>query len=362
MSTSTLPIAGSSTDATIGAVRSATAAVVALIFCEWFQFEHANLAVWTTHMVMIQYPFSSFQKGVERVLGRGLGILGALVLLTVWRNMLSLATVLEAVSLLVFFYIYFSERLAYTFLNAGLYMAVIMDIGRADPAAAFPEGWQMFVAIVVGVVVANLVSWYTGMERDLHIRTEGQPLLPLDRKRLGHSLMLVVSVALAQLFTDWLALPTTTTLVSVMLLTIAPDIHSLLRKGELRLTGALLAVLFAVFALALLVRLPFFPILAALLFLGMFLASYFARAGGDRAYAGVQMGLVLPMVLVVSPADCGNLMVATNRLIGVVIAVGCSLLVSGTGGRFVGVGQTVSSRSTGRTGRAKRSTVIGPRR
>ena len=133
---------------------------------------------------MTQYAFSSFQKGVERVLGRGLGILGGLVLLTVWRNTLSLATVFEAVSLLVFFYIYFSDRLAYTFLNAGLYLAVIMEIGRADPAAALPEGWQMFLAIVVGVVVANLVSWYTGMERELRIQTEGKPLLPIDRQRV----------------------------------------------------------------------------------------------------------------------------------------------------------------------------------
>lgn len=338
MSTSALPIADSSTGATIGAVRTATAAVVALICCEWFDLEHANLAVWTTHMVMTQYPFSSCQKGVERILGRGLGILGGLVLLTIWRNTLPVATVLEAVSLLLFFYIYFSDRLAYTFLNAGLYMAVIMDIGRADPAIAFPEGWQLFLAIVVGVVVANLVSWYTGMERELRIRTDGKPLLPIDRRRLGHSLLLVVTVALAQVVTDWLALPTSTTLVSVMLLTITPDVHSMLRKGELRVTGAVLAVLYAVVALAFLVRLPHFSLLAALLFLGMFLAGYLARAGGDRSYAGLQMGLVLPMVLVVPPADCGNLSLATGRLIGVVIAVGCSLFVGGVAASLWGWG------------------------
>ncbi|HEX4146797.1 MAG TPA: FUSC family protein [Pirellulales bacterium] len=329
MSTSAAALASSTTDPTLGAVRSATAAVVALVCCEYFQLEHANLAVWTTHMVMIQYPFSSFQKGIERILGRGLGILGGLVLLTIWRNTLTMVTLLEAVSLLVFFYIYFSDRLAYTFLNAGLYMAVTIDIGHSEPAVVFHEGWELFLAIVVGVVVANLVSWYTGLERDLRIRTEGQPLLPIDRARLGHSLMLVVAVALAELVTSWLALPTSTTLVSVMLLTITPDIHSLLRKGELRLTGALLAVIYAVLALLLLMRLPYFTLLAALLFLGMFLGGYLARVGGDRSYAGVQMGLVLPMVLVVPPADCGDLSRAMDRLIGVVIAIACSLLVSG---------------------------------
>jgi hypothetical protein len=268
-------------------------------------------------------------------------------LLTIWRNNFSLVVVFEAVALLAFFYIYFSDRLAYTFLNAGLYLAVIIQIGHANPAAAQAEGWQLFLAIVAGVVIANLVSWYTGLERDLRIRTDGQPLLPIDRNRVGRSLMLVVSVGLAQVVTTWLDLPISTTIISVMLLTITPDIHSLLRKGELRLTGAILAVLYAVVALALLVRLPYFPLLAALLFLGMFLGGYLARAGGDRSYAGVQMGLVLPMVLVVSPADCGNLSLATNRLIGVVIAVGCSLLVSGVAAILWGWGRPAETKASG---------------
>ena len=74
---------------------------------------------------------------------------------------------------------------------------------------------------------------------------------------------------------------------------------------------------------------PFFVLLAALLFLGMLLASYLARAGGASSYAGVQMGLVLPMILVVSPAECGNLWAAISRVLGVVIAVVCSLAVKG---------------------------------
>ena len=83
MSTTTLPQASSLVDPTSEPWPPATAAVVALVCGEWLQLEHTNLAVWTTHMVMTQYPFSSFQKGIERILGRGLGILGGLVLLTI---------------------------------------------------------------------------------------------------------------------------------------------------------------------------------------------------------------------------------------------------------------------------------------
>jgi len=73
------------------------------------------------------------------------------------------------------------------------------------------------------------------------------------------------------------------------------------------------------------------------------LGAYWARAGGQRAYAGLQMGLVLPMVLVVPPSDCGNISSATNRLIGVVVAVGCSLLVSGVAAVFWGRGKSDSA-------------------
>ncbi len=62
-------------------------------------------------------------KGRERAAGRGLGIVGGLVLLVVFRNTLYLGFVFECLALLVFFYVFFCNRLAYTFLNAGLYLA-----------------------------------------------------------------------------------------------------------------------------------------------------------------------------------------------------------------------------------------------
>jgi len=62
--------------ATAHALRSGCAAVIALIIGERLHLPYTNLAVWTTHMVMNQVVFTSFQKGVERVLGRGFGIFG----------------------------------------------------------------------------------------------------------------------------------------------------------------------------------------------------------------------------------------------------------------------------------------------
>src|SRR4029453_6911109 len=102
-----------------------------------------------------------------------------------------------------------------------------------------------FSAIVVGVAVAVLVSWLGGAGRGLTIHTEGRPLCPLDRNRLAHSVVLMFTVALVHVVSHLLRLSTTTAIVSVMLLTITPDYQSLLRKGELRLAGAALALVLA---------------------------------------------------------------------------------------------------------------------
>jgi uncharacterized membrane protein YccC len=311
------------------ALRGALAAAVCLALAEWWHVEHANLAVWTTHMVTAQYPFTAFQKGVERILGRGLGILVGLILLTLFGNAPVLALALKLLAILVFFYVYFAGRFAYTFLNAGFYLAAIVSIGVADPSAALPQGKALLLAVVLGVVVADLVMWLTGAESDLRIRAGGEPLLPLNFRNLSHSLMLVVTVALTQLVTSYLDLPTESTITSLMLLTIAPDIQSMLKKGELRILGAVLGTAWALGSFLLVVQLPHFLLLEALLFLGMFLAAYLTRASQTYSYAGLQMGLVLPLVFVVPLRDTVNLHAGLQRLEGIVTAVVLSVLVGG---------------------------------
>jgi uncharacterized membrane protein YccC len=311
------------------ALRGALAAALCLAVAEYWHLEHTNLAVWTTHMVTAQYTFTAFQKGVERVLGRGLGILVGLVILTVFRNAPTLAIILKLLAMGAFFYVYFSGRLAYTFLNAGLYLAVIISIGAADPSAAVPQGKALFLAIVVGVIVADLVMWLTGAEKDLSIHTDGDPLLPLHYGRLNHSAQLVVTVALTQLVASFLNLPTVAAIVSVMILTITPDIQTLLRKGELRIFGALFGTVWALVSFLILSRLPHFLLLEVLLFSGMFLAAYLTRASTTYSYLGLQMGLVLPMVLILPPRDFGSIQPGIQRLEGIISAVVMSVLVGG---------------------------------
>lgn len=308
-------------------LRTALAVTVCLIVAERLHFEQAGLAVWSTYMVMVQFAYTAFQKGVERTLGRGAGILIALVLAALTRNAPALGFVVELVAIVPLFYFYFSNRLAYTFLNAGLYLAAVMEIARDAPATLTLQAAQLFEAILLGVILAMLVDWLTGGENDVTIHTEGEPLWPIDRERLLHSAMLVFTVAVVQLASYALELSTTTAVVSVMLLTITPDYQSLLHKGELRLAGAGLAIVFAAITLLLLVRRPSFVLFAFALFLGTFLAVALARNSKRWDYAGVQMGLVLPMILVVPHHEFGSLHSAFARIGGAILAICGSMFV-----------------------------------
>jgi hypothetical protein len=184
---------------TIHALRVAAAVTLCAVVVEWWQLTHANLAVWTTFMVMAQWTYTIFQKGVERILGRGLGIVLGYVLVTLLPDAWAVRFLIEVCLLLTIFYLYFANWLAYTFLNAGLYLIALVELGLHDPASARSQGEAMFLAVVVGVVVAELVLWLTGPERDFHIQAVGQPLWPLRFDWIQHAAMLVCSAFVALL-------------------------------------------------------------------------------------------------------------------------------------------------------------------
>jgi hypothetical protein len=321
-------------NATGQALLTAVAGVVCLTLAEWWGLEHSNLAVWTTFLVMAQYPFTRFQKGLERVVGRGLGILAGLVL-TTWFNDASLVALgLIAVLLTTFFYLYFAGRLAYTFLNAGLYVVAMFQIGHADPHAAVPQAEGLFAAIVLGVVVADAVTWLAGAEHDLRIRFGEAPLWPVRGDWLSQSLMLAVTVLLTLVGAHMLGLPASKAAISVMLLTTTPHVQALILKGELRIAGLVLATVWALGTFLVVGLLPHFALLAGLLFLGQFVATYLTRTAGKYAYVGLQMGLVLPLIVVAPRAEFGSVTPAVQRLEGVVLGLAASVLVAGLWPRY----------------------------
>jgi hypothetical protein len=316
-------------EATAHAILTASGVTACFVLAELLGLTHANLAAWTTYMVMAQYTFTRFQKGVERVVGRGAGILAGLVLVTWFRQSPVLALAMIGVLLTAFFYFYFAGRLAYTFLNAGLYVVAVFELGMADPGSAVTVAEGLFAAVVLGVVVAILVSWISGAERDVRIKPGHEPLLPLRGSWLNQSVMLAVTVILTALGARALGLPPDKAAISVLLLTIAPHLQGLIFKGELRIVGLLLAVAWGLATFLIVGLLPHFIVLAAMLFLGELMADYLTTTSGQYAYAGLQMGLVLPMVVVASPDEFGSLTLATQRLEGILLGLLTSILVAG---------------------------------
>jgi uncharacterized membrane protein YccC len=321
-------------DATRHALLTASATVVCLFVAEWLGLQYTNLAVWTAYMVTAQYTFTRFQKGLERVVGRGLGILAGLILTTWFLETPVLTLALIAALLTAFFYVYFAERLAYTFLNAGLYLVAMFQIGHANPTAAVPAAEALFGAIVLGVVVAAMVTWLSGAERDLTIQFGTTPLLPLRGDWLSQSLMLAVTVLLVLLGAHALDLPPDKAAISVLLLTVTPHVQAMVLKGELRLAGAFLATVWALVTFVVVGLLPHLVLLAGLLFLGQFLAAYLTKTGDKYSYAGLQMGLVLPMLIVAPPSEFGSFTPAVQRLEGILLGLVAAVVVASVWPRF----------------------------
>lgn len=322
------------TNPTAHALRDAGACTLCLFLTAWLRLEHANLAVWTCHMILSAYPVSVFQRGLERTLGRGVGILAAVLLIDAFPDQPFVRLLLEAVLLLAMFYGYFAGRFAYALLNAGLYLAVLVELGRAQPEAVARQGWEMFLAVLLGSLVSDLVVWLTGAERGLHIDPGKNPLFPLRADWLSHSAMTIVTVTLTLLGCRYAELPVDQSVISVMMLTAAADMQAILLKGELRLGGALLAVAYVLAASAVLAIVPHLTVLAAFLFAGQYIAAYIGKVQTTRGYLGVQMGLVVPLLLVVPADKVGSVAAGLQRIEGVVISIGASVVVAGLWPRF----------------------------
>jgi hypothetical protein len=293
------PRAPRSSSRVVQALRVAAAASIALVVSEWWHLPHTNLAVWTTHMVMSSHPHTTFQKGLERVVGRGGGILAGTLIASFLGEEKVLALGLESAGLLAFFYAHFCGRLAYTYQNAGLYLQAMLQLGAADPSVAWVNGGWMFLAIVVGVAVAYLVSWVTNAERDLSIVPGEGSLLPLRGEPLARAAQVTATILLAQYVFFALDMPPDANTYSLFMMSVIPDFQKMRERSGHYVGGILAGVAYAVPALLLLNRVPHLPMFVALVALGEYLASYLAQSKGNIQFVGTEMGMIFPLLLVV---------------------------------------------------------------
>jgi uncharacterized membrane protein YccC len=309
------------------ALRIAVASTCCLVISEFLQLQETSLSVYTAFLIMVLFPISSFQKGVERFVGRMLGLVYALLLVWYFLDTPMLYFALLMAGQLTACYVYLSGRLAYAALMAAIFIGVVGLIGLTAPTTAPGYVASAAVQLIVGEGVAFLVNFITGAERTLAIVVQGQPLLPLRRDWLNTAAMLSTGQVVTIMWTLELGLPAMPTLVSAMIIGITPGGNlARWKKAEQRWEGAILAAAYCLAAVVVLSHIPYFSLMVALVGFAMFLAAYLTKTRTAHSYVFQQMGMVVAMVLIADHGEIGSIDKALQRIAGVAIG----LLAAGT--------------------------------
>jgi len=304
------------------ALRVAVASTTCLAISAWLGLGQPALGVYTAHLIMSLFPVTSFQKGVERFIGRSLGIVYGLIVIRYFLDAPFLFLALIGIAQLAASYVYLSGRLAYAALMAAIFTGVMGAIGVTAPDTAWSYGGYAILQLFLGEFVAFVVNYVTGAERDLSISTAGQPLLPLRVSWINTAAMLAAGQLGTMLVTLYLDLPVTATMISAIIIGISPGgMTGLWKKAWQRALGAVVAALYVFAALVLLAHMPRFLLLLALVFLSMFLAAYYTKTSKNNSYVFLQMGLVVPMVLIGENAEISSIDKAIQRMIGVAVGL-----------------------------------------
>jgi uncharacterized membrane protein YccC len=166
--------------------------------------------------------------------------------------------------------------------------------------------------------VADVLNILAGAETTLSIDPGRDVLLPVRPDWLNRALRLCVSVLATGMLAMRLGLPVQTSMVSAVILGTTADPRALEQKSLLRAAAAALGGVYGLVALWILAVLPELALMVLLLFLALFYGSYLAQTSGTYGYIGMQLGLVVPMVLVVPAYEVADLGKAMQRLLCVV--------------------------------------------
>lgn len=310
------------------ALRVAFAATACLHLTEELDLPLKALSVYSVHMIMTQYTFSAFQKGIERLLGRAVGVAYGLVLVLFFSSLPALFLLLLILGLLAIFYLYASNRLAYANLNGGLFLAYMAIAGLSQPKDAVPLAGSIVSQLLLGFFVVMVVNWVSGAERTMTLVTRGESLWPIRLDWLNRSAEITTTQLAALSLAVTLDLPLIPTSISASMIAIVPDAHARKKKGLERAAGALLGGAYALASMLLLTLMPHWILFLLLVFTGMFLASYLTRVITTYSYTFLQMGLVLALVLIGSHPTLGNPNEAVLRLVGVAAGLTAAELVA----------------------------------
>jgi uncharacterized membrane protein YccC len=316
-------------DAVLTGLRVATACSVCLVAVTLLRLDDGYLSVITCLLVMAQYTYTAYQKGVERILGRVSAVAFSLLLVLLLKERPAIYLTLLIAAQLAANYLYASGRLTYLGVQAAAFSGAMAAMGITSPVSVVAAmGVNVIVQVVLGVVVANAVNWLTGAEFDLTIHTEGSPLLPLRPDWLNQAVRMTVIALAALLAAVGFSLPEIPTMVSAFILGSVTDLPTLHKKGWQRAAAPVIALAYGFVVVVLLHHLPYFSLLLIAIFAAQLTSTYVTRTSANYSYVGLQTGLAIPMVLVSPPGELSDLSVALQRLTGVMAGFAVSLAIT----------------------------------
>ncbi len=303
--------------AVAGALRTASAATLCVIVTEWFHMPLTYMSVISVYVVLDQTTAPAFQKGIERLVGRIVGVGYGALIAVFFRDSTALYLVVLATGQLAMYYVNASGRFAYSALQGGAFMAAVACTGLTAPQTVPLFALHMLEQVVLGVVVALAVAWMTAMPRALALEPGGTRWLPLRIDWLREAAMLTTSSMSTLFLTALLNLPAVPSLISAVILSLSPDRSTMRRKGRQRALGAVCGGAYGFASLALLHYQVHFLLLLALCFFGIFVAGYYTFASKEFGYVALQAGMTITMVLLGETNEVGSFETAVTRFIGV---------------------------------------------
>ncbi|MEQ9619534.1 MAG: FUSC family protein [Deltaproteobacteria bacterium] len=151
----------------------------------------------------------------------------------------------------------------------------------------------------------------------------------LDPVRLRLSIKVVLAIMIVVFGDLYFDLPASVeTLITAVLVTAAPaNIGQAHLKEKLRFLAVIVGGLYSLGVILIVSQLTHFSVFLLLLWLGLFLGAYTASGSERVSYAGFQMGIVLPLILLGTDGPPTSFTIAVQRFVGVIIGGVIALVI-----------------------------------
>lgn len=117
-------------------------------------------------------------------------------------------------------------------------------------------------------------------------------------------------------------------LITALLISAQANLGQATLKERLRFVAVVIGGLYGLICLIIISISPNFLVYLLLFTLGLFVGSYIATGSERVSYAGVQTGIVLPMILLISNGpSTGSLQIAIERFVGVIVGGAIALII-----------------------------------